>query len=105
MEGAMGLFDTLKRAAGKARKTADDLAEQHGDKIKDGIDKAAGLAEKKLGRGEAKQVDSIAAKAKGLVDDLAKPEAGEAPKPDAAPTDARAGERPEADAPAAEPKA
>lgn len=74
----MGLFDKLKKVAGKARATADDLAEQHGDKIKGGIDKAAGVAEKKLGRRKGKQVDSIAGKAKGFVDQLAKPEAGEA---------------------------
>jgi hypothetical protein len=78
--GVMGLLDRVKRFVGGARKQADDLAERHGDSIKSGIDKAADVAEKKLGKRKAKQVDSIAGKAKGVVDDLARPD-GDDSKP------------------------
>ena len=34
----MGLFDKAKDAAGKAKDTADDLVEEHGDKIPDDVE-------------------------------------------------------------------
>jgi hypothetical protein len=67
-----------KKLAGQAKEKADDFAEQHGDKIKGGIDKAADVAGKKLGKGKADKVHSIADKAKGVVDDMARHEPGEA---------------------------
>lgn len=75
----MGLMDQLKKVAGGVKHKADDLAEKHGDSIKGGIDKAAGLAEKKLPKSKRKAVGGVAAKAKGLVDDLAEPDAGDTP--------------------------
>ncbi len=78
----MGWLDKVKKLVGGARSKADDLAEEHGDEIKSGIDKASDLAEKKLGKSKAKQVDSVADKAKGFVDDLAEPESDEQ-KPEA----------------------
>lgn len=38
----MGMFDKFKEKA-------EDLAEEHGDKIEDAIDKAAGIADDKTG--------------------------------------------------------
>lgn len=67
----MGMFDDLK-------KKADDLAEDHGDKIKQGIDKAADAAEAKLGPEHADKIDKAAAKAHDTVDDMARKEPGEA---------------------------
>ncbi len=82
----MGFLDKMKKGLDTAKDKVDDLAEQHGDKIKGGIDKAADVAGKKL-KGKSKQVDSIADKAKGVVDDLAKPEAKDASKADAGPAE------------------
>lgn len=76
----MGLMDQLKKVAGDVKHKADDLAEKHGDSIKGGIDKAAGLAEKRLPKSKRKVVGGVASKAKGLVDNLAEPDAGERPR-------------------------
>jgi hypothetical protein len=74
-------MDQLKKVAGDVKHKADDLAEKHGDSIKGGIDKAAGLAEKRLPRSKRKVVVGVAGKAKGLVDDLAQPESGDQLRP------------------------
>lgn len=78
-------MDKLK----KARAKADDLAEEHGDKIKGGIDKAAAAAEKRAGPKHAQKIRDGAAKAKKAVDDAAEPdsarEPGRAEKPPAQP--------------------
>jgi hypothetical protein len=60
----MALFDDI-------RKKAEDLAEGHGDKIADGIDKAAELAEKKTGGKHTDTIGAGAEKAKDLVEKLA----------------------------------
>jgi hypothetical protein len=60
----MALFDDI-------RKKAEDLAEDHGDKIADGIDKAAGLAEKKTAGKHTDKIETGAEKAKDLVEKLA----------------------------------
>jgi hypothetical protein len=49
------------------RKKAEHVAEQHGDKIVDGIDKAAGLAEKKTGGKHTDKIETGAKKAKEAV--------------------------------------
>ncbi|HWH45249.1 MAG TPA: antitoxin [Thermoleophilaceae bacterium] len=71
----MGFMDRFK----KVRAKADDLAEEHGDKIKDGIDKAARAAEKRAGPKHADKIRKGAQKAKGAVDDAAKPDQAETP--------------------------
>jgi hypothetical protein len=63
----MGLFDKLKKMAGKA----EDLVEEHDDKILDGIDKAADLADDKTGGKHADKIDTGADKAKDTVRKLA----------------------------------
>ena len=59
----MGLLDKLLGKAG-------DVAEQHSDKVKEGIDKAADIADDKTGGKYSDQIDSGAEKAKDVVDDL-----------------------------------
>lgn len=76
----MGFMDQLKKVVGGVKHKADDLAEKHGDSIKGGIDKAAGLAEKRLPKSKRKVVGGVASKAKGLVDDLAQPDVGDRPR-------------------------
>ena len=58
----MGFLDDAKKLS--------KLVDGHEDEIKAGIDKAADLAESKLGADKADTVDSVAKKAKGLVDGL-----------------------------------
>jgi MT0933-like antitoxin protein len=86
----MGFLDKVKKGLDNAKDKVDDLAEQHGDKIKGGIDKAADVAGKKL-KGKSKQVDSIADKAKGVVDDLAKPDENDTANANATTADAAEG--------------
>jgi hypothetical protein len=62
----MGLFDDI-------RNKAEDLAEEHGDKIVDGIDKAADLADQRTGGQHGDKIDSGAEKAKAYVQKLAEP--------------------------------
>jgi hypothetical protein len=53
---------------------ADDLAEEHGDKIKEGIDKGADMAERKVPDQHDDKVEQAAAKAKDVVGDLQRPD-------------------------------
>jgi hypothetical protein len=59
----MGFLDRLR---GKATKAVD----QHGDKIGEGIDKAADAADRKTGGKHADRIDSGADKAKDALDKL-----------------------------------
>jgi len=59
----MGFLDKLKT---QAKKTVD----QHGDKIAQGIDKAATTADKKTKGKYSKHIDSGTEKAKGALDKL-----------------------------------
>lgn len=62
----MGFMDKLKGAKDKAA----DLAEEHEEKIDDGIDKAADFADDKTGGKHSDKIDSAAEKAKGAVDKI-----------------------------------
>jgi hypothetical protein len=64
----MGFLDKLKRMAGKA----EDLVEEHDDKILDGIDKAADFADDKTKGKHSDKIDKGAASAKEQVRKLAK---------------------------------
>lgn len=75
----MSFFDKVKDLAADAKDKVDDLAEQHEDQIKTGIDKAADLAGTKLGADKAASIAKAADKAKDVVGDMAKPDAGEPP--------------------------
>lgn len=59
----MGLFDDIKHKA-------EDLAENHGDKIAQGIDKAADLADKKTKGKHSGHIETGATKAKEAVEKL-----------------------------------
>jgi hypothetical protein len=60
----MGFLDKFKDKA-------EDLAEEHGDKITEGIDKVADIADDKTGGKYSDQIDTGAEKAKDFVADLA----------------------------------
>ena len=62
-------FDDLN--LDKLKDKATDLLDEHGDKIKDGIDKAAGLADDKTGGQHTDKIESAADKAKDAIDKLA----------------------------------
>ena len=75
----MGLLDSVKKLGKTARDKADDLAEQHGDKVKSGIDKAGGLVDKRTKGKHGDKIDKAVTKAKDAVDDLAEPDKGDKP--------------------------
>lgn len=67
----MGIsFDELKNKA-------QDLVNQHGDKIEGGVEKAGEFAKQKLGHEQ--QIDSVVDKIQDMIPD--KPAAGDEPKP------------------------
>ncbi len=55
----------------KFRKKAQDIAEDHGDKAEDAIDKAADFADDKTGGKYSDQIDTGAEKAKDFIEGLA----------------------------------
>ncbi|WP_347893981.1 antitoxin [Nocardioides secundeburneus] len=59
----MGFMDNIK---GKV----EDAVDQHGDKIADGIDKAADLADDKTGGKHHDKIEGAASKAKDALDKL-----------------------------------
>jgi hypothetical protein len=66
----MGFMDSLKKLA----KKGEDLVEEHDDKILDGIDKAADMADSKTKGKHSDKIDKGADKAKDTVRKLAKPD-------------------------------
>jgi hypothetical protein len=89
----MGLLDTLKKTARRAKDKAEDLADEHGDKVKSGIEKVGGAIDKRTKGKHAKKIDQAVDKAQDAVDDLAGkdddpgPAGGKpAPPPDAPPS-------------------
>ncbi|EFQ83800.1 hypothetical protein HMPREF0063_10516 [Aeromicrobium marinum DSM 15272] len=75
----MGFLDKLKKRAPELKDKAADLAREHGDKIDQGIDKAAGLADKATKGKHTDTIDSAAKKAKDAADQLGEEPGG--PKP------------------------
>ncbi len=59
----VGIFDKFKKKAA-------DVAEEHGDKIEAGIDKAAEVADDKTGGKYTDKIESGSEKAKDLVEGL-----------------------------------
>jgi len=59
----MGFLDNAKDKLG-------DAVDQHGDKISDGIDKAAALADEKTGGKHTDKIESATGKAKDALDKL-----------------------------------
>jgi len=60
----MGFLDKFKSKA-------EDLAEEHGDKIEDAIDKVADIADDKTGGKYSDKIESGADKAKDVIEGLA----------------------------------
>jgi hypothetical protein len=73
----MGLLDSVKKLGKTAKDKADDLAEQHGDKVKKGLDKVGDVVDKRTKGKHGAKIDKAVDKAKAKVDDLAEPEPGE----------------------------
>jgi hypothetical protein len=60
----MGLFDDI-------RSKAEDVADEHGEKIAEGIDKVAGLVDERTGGQHTDKIATGAEKARDLVEKLA----------------------------------
>jgi hypothetical protein len=67
----VGLLDRLKKTASDVKGKAQDLADEHGDKVKDNIDKAGDFVQKKTKHKHDDKVDKGVDLAKGAVDKLA----------------------------------
>jgi hypothetical protein len=81
----MGLLESLKTKLTPAKGKVSHLAQQHGGKIEQGLDKAAKLADKKTKGKYSDKIQRGTSKAKGAVDRLAHDESdgtgGAAPPP------------------------
>ncbi|NJP47542.1 antitoxin [Streptomyces sp. PRB2-1] len=66
----MGFMDTIKDKLGMARSKAGDYAQQHGDKVESGIDKAAQTADSKTGGKYSDKIKTGTQKAKDAARNL-----------------------------------
>ncbi|MFJ6523182.1 hypothetical protein ACVW0K_005265 [Streptomyces filamentosus] len=64
----MGLLDSLKAKLGPAKDKVSDLAQQHGDKIDQGLDKAAKMVDEKTKGKYSDKIQSGTGKAKEAID-------------------------------------
>ncbi|MDT3442311.1 antitoxin [Pseudofrankia sp. BMG5.37] len=67
------MFDNLKDLAGKAgdlKEKAEDLADEHGDQINDGLEKAGDFVDDRTGGKHGDKIDTAVDKAQDLVDKL-----------------------------------
>lgn len=67
----MGLLDKFKKTASDVKDKAEDLADEHGGKVKEGLDKAGEFVDEKTGRKHSDKIDDAVDKAHDTVDDLA----------------------------------
>ena len=67
----MGLLDSLKAKLAPARDKVSDLAQQHGDKIDHGLDKAAKVVDEKTKGKYRDKVEAGAGKAKDALGRIA----------------------------------
>ncbi|MDX3450766.1 antitoxin [Streptomyces sp. ME02-8801-2C] len=86
----MGLLDNLKAKLTPAKEKVSDLAQQHGDKIERGIDKAAKTVDEKTKGKYSDKIHTGTDKAKGAVERMAHKDGGSrddmfTPPPDAPP--------------------
>jgi hypothetical protein len=82
----MGFLDDLKVRLAPAKDKVSDLARQHGDKIGQGLDKAAKVVDEKTRGKYSGTIRTGTGKAKDAVDRLAHPDGGGgAPPPDMPP--------------------
>ncbi|MDL5204188.1 antitoxin [Streptomyces sp. ALI-76-A] len=67
----MGLLDNVKAKLGPAKDKVSGLAQQHGDKVRHGLDKAAKVVDEKTKGKYSDKIEAGTGKAKGAVDRLA----------------------------------
>ncbi|MBT2378963.1 hypothetical protein AMK21_28075 [Streptomyces sp. CB00316] len=72
----MGFLDNLKAKLGPAKEKVGDLAQQHGGKIEQGLDKAARTVDQKTKGKYSDKIDTGARKAKEAVDKLGQKDGG-----------------------------
>ncbi|MGK5547131.1 antitoxin [Streptomyces sp. URMC 127] len=72
----MGLLDTLKTKLAPAKEKIGDLAQQHGDKIEQGLEKAAKVVDEKTKGKYSSQIRTGTGKAKDAIERLAEHEGG-----------------------------
>ena len=77
----MSQFDKIKDVAQDLGEKADDLAEQHGDKIDQGLDKGEKLIKDNVADQHDPKVDAAMDKARAYLDKMQEPEADDAPRP------------------------
>ena len=64
----MSLLDKLRGSRSKAKRQADQVVEQHGDKIANGLDRASGAVSKATGGRFDDKIDKGVSKAKERLD-------------------------------------
>ncbi|MGW2600337.1 antitoxin [Streptomyces klenkii] len=72
----MGLLDTLKAKLAPAKDKIGGLAQQHGDKIEQGLEKAAKVVDEKTKGKYSSQIRTGTGKAKDAIERLAEKEHG-----------------------------
>ncbi|MER8235290.1 antitoxin [Streptomyces sp. NPDC101490] len=72
----MGLLDSLKAKLGPAKEKVADLAQQHGDKIDQGLDKAAKLVDEKTKGKYSDKIHTGTDKAKDALDRIGQKDDG-----------------------------
>ncbi|MET7384161.1 antitoxin [Streptomyces sp. NPDC005529] len=79
----MGLMDNLKAKLEPAKDKVSGLAQQHGHKVNDGLEKAAKVVDEKTKHKYSDTIRTGTGKAKDAMDRLAAKEGGSATPPDA----------------------
>ncbi|MER8067702.1 antitoxin [Streptomyces sp. NPDC094034] len=77
----MSFLDSLKAKIGPAKNKVADLAQQHGDKIEHGLEKAARTVDQKTKGKYSDKIDSGTGKAKDALGKLAHKDDGSTPPP------------------------
>ncbi|MEU8977881.1 antitoxin [Streptomyces sp. NPDC058246] len=78
----MRLMDNLKAKLAPAKDKVSDLAQQHGDKVSHGLDKAAKVVDEKTKHKYSDKIQTGTGKAKDAMDRLAHKDDGASPPPD-----------------------
>ncbi|QDY79376.1 antitoxin [Streptomyces qinzhouensis] len=81
----MGLMDTLKAKLAPAKEKVSDLAQQHGDKIEHGLEKAAKAVDSRTKGKYSDKIETGTGKAKEALDRIAHKDDGGTPPPPASP--------------------
>ncbi|WP_329455277.1 antitoxin [Streptomyces sp. NBC_01497] len=81
----MGFKDSLKARLSPARDKVSDLAAQHGDRIGQGLDKAARTVDQRTGGKYSDRIDAGTDKAKGAIDRMSQRGDSDGDGPDGVP--------------------